>query len=94
MLYREKHANEGKARGLEKSPQGQVFVEAHHEEVQGRELLDKETSSGTQDLIGTKKLENCNPQVTTGPVLWRGATRTSRSSRRKALQISSRKTSE
>ena len=38
MLYREKHANEGKARGLEKSPQGQVFVEAHHEEVQGREL--------------------------------------------------------
>ena len=64
MLYSEKHANEGKARGLEKSPQGQVFVQAHHEEVQGRQLRGQGNFQWNTDLIETKKLENCNPQVT------------------------------
>ena len=51
MLYSEKHPHEGEA-------QGQVFVEAHHEDVQGRELRGQRNFEWNTDLIETKKIEN------------------------------------
>ena len=56
MLYSETHLHAGKA-------QGQVYVEAHHEEVQGRELRGQRNFEWNTDLIETKKLENYTCQV-------------------------------
>ena len=45
------------------SPRGQVYVEARHEEVQGRELRGQGNFDWNADLIETKKLENYTRQV-------------------------------
>ena len=58
MLYSEKHAHERKA-------QRQVFVEAHHEEVQDCELGGQGNFELNTDLI-EKKLENYTSQVSQG----------------------------
>ena len=57
MLDSEKHPHEGKA-------QRQVYVEAHHEEVQDCELRGQGNFEWNTDLIETKKLENYTSQVT------------------------------
>ena len=56
MLYSAKNSHEGKA-------QRQVYVEAHHEEVQGRQLRGQRNFEWNTDLIETKKLENYTRQV-------------------------------
>ena len=56
MLYSAKHPHEGKARR-------QVYVEAHHKEVQGRESRGPRNFEWNTDLIETKKLENYTCQV-------------------------------
>ena len=56
MLYSEKHPHEGKA-------QRRVHVEAHHEEVQDRELRGQGNFEWNIDLIETKNLENYTCQV-------------------------------
>ena len=56
MLYSAKHPHEGK-------DQRQVCVEAHHEEVQGRELRGQRNFERNTDLIDTRKLENYTCQV-------------------------------
>ena len=43
---------------MDKSPREQVYVESHHEEVQGRELRGHGNYEWNTDLIETKKLEN------------------------------------
>ena len=48
MLYSEKHPHEGKA-------QRQVYVEAHHEEVQDCELRGQGNFEWNTDLIKTKR---------------------------------------
>ena len=50
----------------DKSPRRQVCVEAHHEEVQGRELRGQGNVEWNTDLIETKKFENCTCQVAQG----------------------------
>ena len=47
----------------DKSPRGQVYVEAHHEEVQGCELRGQGNFEWNTDLIEKKKLENNTRQV-------------------------------
>ena len=56
MLYSEKHTHEEEA-------QGQVCVEAHHEEVLGRQLRGQGNFEWNTDLIETKKFENYARQV-------------------------------
>ena len=56
MLHSEKHLLGGKV-------QRQVYVEAHHEEVQDCELRGQGSFEWTTDLIETKKLENYTCQV-------------------------------
>ena len=56
MLYSAKHFHEGKA-------QRQVYVEAHHQEVQGRELRGPRNIVWNTGLIETKKLENYTCEV-------------------------------
>ena len=78
MLHSEKHLHEGKA-------QGQVHVEAHHEEVQGHELrgqgnLGVEQRSHRDEEDRELHRPGCTVQR-------RGTTRTSRST---TLPISSR----
>ena len=51
MLYSEKHPHEGKT-------ERQVYVEAHHEEVQDCEVRGQGNLEWTADLIETMKLEN------------------------------------
>ena len=50
----------------DKSRRRQVNVEAHHQEVQGRELRGHGNFEWNTDLIETKKLENYNCQVAQG----------------------------
>ena len=64
----------------DKSPRRLVHVEAHHEEVQGRELRGQ----------GNFGVEHRSHRGCRGLVQLSGSTRTSRSSRSTALQISSR----
>ena len=59
MLYSEKHPHEGKVQG-QSMP---VYVEAHHEEVQGRELRGQGNFEWNTDLIETMKLEDYTCQV-------------------------------
>ena len=73
MIYSEKHPHEGKA-------QGQVNVEAHHEQGQDCELV--EHRSHRDEEAPKLHLPAC-----TGPVQKRSTTRTSRST---TLQISPR----
>ena len=47
----------------DKSPRGQVCVEAHQEEAQGRKLRGQGNFDWNTDLIETKKLENYTRQV-------------------------------
>ena len=49
----------------DKSPRRQVYVEAHHEEVQDSELRGHGNFEWNTDLI-EKKLENCTCQVAQG----------------------------
>ena len=56
MVYSAKHPHEGKA-------QGQVYVEGHHEEVQGRESRGQRNFEWDTDLVETKKLEKYTSQV-------------------------------
>ena len=57
MRYSEKHLHEGKSSRTS---------EAHHEEVQGRELRGQGNFEWNTDLIETKKLENYTRQVAHG----------------------------
>ena len=61
MLYSENIFTMAKLKG--NSPQGKVYVEAHHEEVQGRESGGQGNFEWSTDLIETKKLENFTRQV-------------------------------
>ena len=47
----------------DKSPRGQVYDDAHHEEVHGCELLGQGNFEWNTDLIETKKLVNYTRQV-------------------------------
>ena len=49
-----------------KSPRRQVYVEGHHEEVQGRALRGQGNFEWNTDLIETMKLENYTCQVAQG----------------------------
>ena len=61
MLHSEKHPREGRLK--DKSPRGQVNVEAHHEEVQGRQLRGQGNFEWNTAHIETNKLENYTRQV-------------------------------
>ena len=61
MLYSEKTPSREKLK--DKSPRGQVFVGARHEEVQGRGLRGPGNFEWNTDLIETEKLENFSCQV-------------------------------
>ena len=58
ILTKEKLKNQSQRR--------QVYVEAHHEEVQGRELRGQGNFEWNTELIETKKLENYTCQVAQG----------------------------
>ena len=68
----------------DKSPPGQFYVEAHHEEVQGRELRGQGNLERTHRSHRDEEARELHFAGCTGPVLWRGATRISRST---TLQI-------
>ena len=60
MLYSAKHPHEGKA-------QRQVYVEAHHEEVQGRELRGQGNCKGIHlplQKMATKTLQKMATKTT------------------------------
>ena len=52
-----------KEKPKDKSPRRQVYVEAHHEQVQGCELRGQGNFEWNTDLIETKKLENYTCQA-------------------------------
>ena len=54
MLHSQKHLHEENLK--DKSPRRQVYVEAHHEEVQGRGLRGQGNFEWNIDLIETTKL--------------------------------------
>ena len=66
----------------DKSPRRQVYVEAHHEEVQDFVLRGQGSFEWNTDLIETKKLENNTCQVVQDLYSGEAQIRTSRSSRR------------
>ena len=61
MFYSENILTKEKLK--DKSPRGQVYVEAHNEEVQGRESRGQGNLEWKTDLIEKNKLENNTRQV-------------------------------
>ena len=82
MLYSEKHPHERKS-SRTSLHEGKSILKHMMRKCKVVNYVGMETSSGNTDLIETMKLENYTCQVAQS--LWRGATRTSRSSRRLSL---------